>query len=71
MFKLTSIQEADSYYDHVETFIAHCIFHDDISAAEYLDGSVMPRQYDPVYGGCVSVPLMVLRDGHCISGLSQ
>ena len=71
MFKLTSIPEADSYYEYIETFISHHIFNDDIAAEGYLDGSVMPRQYDPVYGGCVSVPLMVLRDGHGISGLSQ
>lgn len=71
MKKHLSNQETDSYYDYIETFISHYIFNDETLAAHYLDGSAMPRHHDPVYGGCVPVPLMVLRDGHGIRGLVE
>ena len=71
MKKHLSTQETDSYYDYIETFISHYIFNDDTRAADYLDGTAMPIPQHPVYACCESVPLMVLRDGHGISGLSQ
>ena len=71
MFKLTSIPEAERQYKYVKDYIIDCVYHDDTRAADYLDGTAMPIPQHPVYACCESVPLMVLRDGHGISGLSQ